>query len=698
MAYRLPDSGVLNPREPTANLTVTLNNTANLLPPGLYRATLLFSNLTTQVSQTRAFLLRIGQPDYFTELFEANDNDLAYSTLTFTPDPGASSYVACHEPASSFYVDPAGGNVVSLGDDSFAQVVLNGPAVTLYGNSSSTFFIGSNGYLTMNSGDESWTESPSAHFSRPRIAALFHDQLPIDKTVISWKQLSDRVAVTYQDLADIMRNGVNNFQIEWFYDGRIRITYLGITNRQNLVGLSAGTGLPPGFIEMDLSEAGSCNPIRLTLPSAATEGDGVLTNLAQVGLSVAMPTNVVVQLSSSQPLEITVPENVIVPAGQTTASFDVTIVDDLVLDGTQRAAVTASAAGFRKDARMIVVNDNETAVLGLVLPPLLVEGQGSAPAMVTLSSSPASVAVVSLSSSDTNRLLVPPFLFLPAGQTSALFTITVVDNFRENPVEQVSITAQVHNWKDASNAVSVLDNPTPLFSAGNGALISVPDGPASPYPSPLSVSGLPGVVAKVTVVVSNIFHSYPDDLALLLVGPDGTNVILMSNAGGEAPIAGVTLTFDDSAAAPVPDNGPVDSGTYLPTPILPGTWPLPAPAPPRGASLAAFNGSNPNGTWLLYAYDDSGGDSGKINNGWQLSIRTSSAAPPQPLLLAPVVSGTQINLSFSTVPAHTYFIEYADDAASASWLPLASVPGDGTLKVVSDVIAGAQRLYRLRVQ
>jgi len=45
-------------------------------------------------------LLRVGQPDKFTEIFDSATNDLAFRTFTFTPDGITSFYSVCQEPAN----------------------------------------------------------------------------------------------------------------------------------------------------------------------------------------------------------------------------------------------------------------------------------------------------------------------------------------------------------------------------------------------------------------------------------------------------------------------------------------------------------------------------------------------------------------------------------------------------------------------
>jgi hypothetical protein len=253
----LSDSGGSLASGAFVEVEVSINADANSLEMGIHPNTVNFTNTTSSVSQTRNVILRIGIPDYFTEIFTSNDNDLDDQTLIFTPDDSNSFYSVCRTPAASFPTDPAGGVSLPLGDDDSAQVNLTDANVLIYGNTTGTFFVGSNGYVTFIGPDTEYEESLPRHFAGPRISALFDDLDPSAAGTVSWKQLADRVAVTWQNVPEYGTSNSNSFQIEMFSDGAIQLTWLDITAADGLAGLSEG-GIPVGFAESDLTGYTPC--------------------------------------------------------------------------------------------------------------------------------------------------------------------------------------------------------------------------------------------------------------------------------------------------------------------------------------------------------------------------------------------------------------------------------------------------------
>ena len=85
--------------------------------------------------------------------------------------------------------------------------------------------------------------------------------------------------------------------------------------------------------------------------------------------------------------------------------------------------------------------------------------------------------------------------------------------------------------------------------------------PASPYPSNIYVSNL-GPVTGLTVTLKGITYPFSQDLDVLLVGPQGQSIVLLSNVGpstGTQNASNVTLTFSDAAASAIPKNTPLGS-------------------------------------------------------------------------------------------------------------------------------------------
>jgi hypothetical protein len=291
--------------------------------------------------------------DYFTEQSLCGNN-LSFQSFSFVPDGSANFYSAFFSPVAAFYTDPTGSIPLTLGDNSYAQINLTGGAtVSFYGKSYSTLFVGSNGYITFTAGDTTSTPSLQSQFALPRISALFDDLDPSAGGSISWRQLADGVAVTFQNVPEKGTTNSNSFQVEIFFDGAIRITWLGVQASNVLVGLSAGPGqVPTGFVQSDLSAYGAYSwqlnlSILGTLGSdSVSESAGVLKSGGTIAVNAPLFFDLNVTLFSSDPTRLTVPASVTVPAGQTQVQFDIMVINDCIADGDHTVSITALAANF----------------------------------------------------------------------------------------------------------------------------------------------------------------------------------------------------------------------------------------------------------------------------------------------------------------------------------------------------------------
>ena len=189
------------------------------------------------------------------EQFTSGDSfDLENTRVLLTPGPTGTTYDISVGTITDLPTDPTGGSELTLGDDASQSVSLNnGHTVSLYGQSFSSFYVGSNGFLTFTGGDSDFSESVEDHFDTLRVSALFDDLDPTAGGTISILELSDRVVITWEGISEFGQANSNTFQVEMYYDGRIQLAWLNISAIDGLVGLSDGLGTRPGLTEVDLS-------------------------------------------------------------------------------------------------------------------------------------------------------------------------------------------------------------------------------------------------------------------------------------------------------------------------------------------------------------------------------------------------------------------------------------------------------------
>ena len=136
---------------------------------------------------------------------------------------------------------------------------------------------------------------------------------------------------------------------------------------------------------------------------------------------------------------------------------------------------------------------------------------------------------------------------------------------------------------------------------------------------------IPGdaVITGIQVHLQGLSHTYPSDMDIMLEGPTGQKVMLMSDVGGNNGINNIALSIADGA--PIMPLDAISSGTYAPTDNGPGDV-LPGVSGPYSLTLASFNGLSPIGEWKLYIYDDfPNADNGTLDS-WQIVISTIADA------------------------------------------------------------------------
>jgi subtilisin-like proprotein convertase family protein len=329
----------------------------------------------------------------------------------------------------------------------------------------------------------------------------------------------------------------------------------------------------------------------------------------------------------------------------------------------------------------------------------------------TINDSDTPVSSLSLTGSSSNPTLVPNANIVFGGSGSNR-TVTVTPANGQTGTTTISVTVSDGSLTVTDTflmTVSGQTQTTQTLSFTNGAAITIPNvGGASPYPSTINVTGANGTVSQATLTLRNLSHTWTRDIDVMLVGPTGESVMVMSDAGSGGA-NNVTLTFSDAAASSLPQT-PLTSGTFKPANYTDASsggdsFPSPAPSGPYGAALSVFNGQSANGTWSLYVLDDGSGDEGSIAGGWSLTITATtgassatiaSSAPLQnPARITSITSDTYgaIQLSVSGVPGRRYALEASSDYVA--WTTL-TIQGNqtGTLLFSDAPTTNRFRFYR----
>ncbi len=244
------------------NLTATFIPASDLAPNALYTATITTGAedlAGNRLASDHVWTFTTGvtfTKDYFTQEYTAGV-DLGFKSLTFTPDNSFNFFdAAMNDPVTAFLTTPAAGdNITSL----FAQtdpVERSTSGISFYGVEYDSFFVGSSGIISFGANAENASADTLAqHFAVPQISALSTMDARAGGKV-SITTTSTRVAVTYENVPAVGKaaGDIVNVQVELFFDGTIRLTYLDVIASSGIVGLSNGPGTTPAdFVPSDLT-------------------------------------------------------------------------------------------------------------------------------------------------------------------------------------------------------------------------------------------------------------------------------------------------------------------------------------------------------------------------------------------------------------------------------------------------------------
>jgi hypothetical protein len=350
------------------------------------------------------------------------------------------------------------GNVYRISGINWVQAFSANPQVanftfTLNGNS----IRDAAGNIAIGSASDSWTidlEKPSPIIGlqlSTQAGPVVNGIVPSTAANVSGTLAESGLAITIRDMTtdvELGRSTITGTQ----FDLPIVFPSPGIhrlrVRQIDLAGNSTDT-----FIDNLFVQERSQLELKVSLDSISENGG---TAIGTVTRSTPTTSELTVNLASSNVLAGRLPASIVIPAGQTSATFTITAVNDALADGSQLATITASATGQTSASKPVTVTDDEIASLVLIIAPKSIsEKDGSAIGTITRNTPTASDMTVNVTSSNAIAGTAPTTVVIFAGQVSATFTFTAMD---VDASQTTLITVSTSGLASATESLTVTDD------------------------------------------------------------------------------------------------------------------------------------------------------------------------------------------------------------------------------------------------
>ena len=228
----------------------------------------------------------------------------------------------------------------------------------------------------------------------------------------------------------------------------------------------------PDVMLTNIDDDNATLTLTLGAPSIPENGGGTIGTVTRNIEAAQASAPLTVTLTNTNPNAVTIPASITIPAGQSSATFNITPINNTLSDGTRTATITATAGALTNSQTLTITDDDNSSLLVTVNPSSTIEGGAPITGTVTRNTVGAAnnaALTVTLQSSDVGEATVPASVTIPAGQTAANFAITPINDNIADDAQNVTITASANGFTLGTASVVINDNNARAFVADDFA-------------------------------------------------------------------------------------------------------------------------------------------------------------------------------------------------------------------------------------
>ena len=199
-------------------------------------------------------------------------------------------------------------------------------------------------------------------------------------------------------------------------------------------------------LKVTMTATGTTPSFTVTLnPSTVQENGGLNASSGSVTVSVAPSSDLVVSLSSGNPACATVPSSVTILAGQTSATFGVTVVQNSSSYDDQSSLITASASNYTSGTETLKVTNTDKRPMTVVINKFINATPDKAELLVVGNSTPGQTV-------DMRGMIFKDFSGNMAGDGGAQYTFTTSTLWAAVPVGTLIVLSNDNTAGDTDPA------------------------------------------------------------------------------------------------------------------------------------------------------------------------------------------------------------------------------------------------------